>query len=817
MKIKNIYNPTKWLQKEKREKNNIWFQNKIYKATIMKNDKKKYFSLELSTIWLIIKRVFTSAIYLGILIIISIIIDKIFIVFGWKQFLLEYIKYDKETFISFLISCISIAGFLIALFYANLSGIFTSRYAFLSSRISKELLNEYTNKKYVKSIQNYIIIVLFVLLLNIIGFTTDIILATIILFLTMRIIVIFIELSKRIFTYSDTIIIGHNTMEKIISIFDKIIVGSYKYDNISFQNYHYNQANENIKSLDDLSHSLIKDNDFEGLNTLLRININLISIYSKLKNKIPYNSLWFPNIGKGKSWFTESDAEILIAVNTGTSLSPNVIRDKYFLENRLFEINERIINFFIKNQKYENMYMYFNLYHECFYAFSQDGDIEYWYKTNKKNIDFIVNNIDFKQIENNEYGIALLDLFSLFYIDISLSFTKYIKNVVNQIDNVNWNMFDYSVALKSNLLIFNNEQFTNFVKKIENEKYIERTLVTPKSYIMEFINMKICEYLECLINNHYSSIKDLDEISKSILKAKSLKGSATVNSRIVELYNKTLHQMNEIEQLYDKIKLSDKGNYKYKIIDFAEKRKEIKNIYISSIEQYTKIVVGLYFEKYKIEEMQLDFIGEVYYHLTFLMLDLIYDNDYVSFEKLYSNFACICSISHSYIRDIVSPDNNPPYVLNKYTMTTINFMNISGFAIYYSHLIEDDRWENLILEYAEKFIGNETGENKGNLVTTCKSCAEAVSNSISGITILSTSIKSSIENFVRNKNIIKYKNVGHFGQTTIDNKDKLIRNFALEDDFGFMGEFYEVYMQYCINKYLDDNKYVSKNGWEEDD
>ncbi len=817
LKIKDIYNLNKWTKKEKKEKRNIWLQNKVYKSSIKKEDSKKFVKLELSTIMLIIGKVLKSVIYLAVVMLFAFIVDKIFIMFGWKEYLVNFIHYDRDIFINLLISSVSIAGFLIALFYANLSGIFTSRYAFLSSRISKELLNEYTNRKYIKSIQNYIIIVLLVLLLNIIGIYTDIIMAIIIVVLTIRIIIIFIELSNRIFIYSNIIIIGKNTMSKIMNVFDKVMVGAYKYDNPSFQKYHNQIVIEHLKTLDDLSFSLIRDNDFEGLNTLLEINLKLISKYSRLKNKIPHNSLWFPNIGKGRSWFTENDTEISIAINTGTSLHPKAVKDTYFFENQLLEINQRIIEKLLANKKFEIIYNYFNIYHNYFNDFTYSGDIKFWYDNSADIINFMIEKINFKDLQDNNYVMGLLDLFSLLHIDICLNFSDYFQYTYSLVNNMDWNTFNYKKSLNSNTIIFNNEQFVDFIKRLDNEKYTEGKLVTSKKFILEYSNMKLSNHLDIIFDMMLSSFENLNVLSKKLLNTKSLKGTALINSRIIELNNKLLFQLNKLEKIYNTIISYDKKNYKYKTIDISKKREKIKNIYISSMEQYTKVVVGLYFEKYKIDDEQLDFIGELYYHLTYLMLDLIYENDYASFEKLYSNFACICSISAFYIKELISPDANAPYVLNKYTMATINFMNISGFAIYYSHLINDDKWEQLVLNYAENVIKEEQKENKGNFINNCKTCAEIINDSIVGITILSTNMKISMERFVRNTDIIKYKYVGDFGQTVIDNEDKLIKNFKLEKDYGFLGEFYDVYMIYCINKHFKNDKYISKFKWEEDD
>lgn len=816
MRIKNIYKYKKWFQKEKADKHKLKLENKLYKLEIKKSNSKKYFGIEFDNLKQIVKRTLIAIVYLGVLLLISMLIDKIFDYFVWKDSILEYIKYDKEMFINFLISSLSIAGFLVALFYANLSGVFTSRYAHISSRISKELLNEYANRKYVNAIQNYIIVVLLVLLLNVVGINTDITLATMIIVLTIRIIMIFIELSKRIFIYSDISIIAQATMQKMIDIIRRVQVDNYKYDNLNFQNHHYKLIDENINTLSDLSDSLIRDKDHEGLGKLLNINLVLIANYSKVKNKIPYNSLWFPNTTQTKVWFKENDSELITAINTGTSLSPKLIRDKYFFENRLFEINFKIVCFFIKENQLKNVYNYFEAYHEYFGSFSKSGDVEYWYTNLQNNIKFIIDKIDFSIVERNDYVIGLLDLISLYSIDFISDFSIYIDNLLENISKIKWKKIDRTQVLKNNAYFMNNEQFNDFVKRLENERYVEKRLVTSNEFITEYVYCQLIEQLNTYINMLPKTIDELNKISEKLLDKQLLIEPALINSRIIELNNKILYRLGILEQQYEQIKQKENGNFKYKEINFELIKQELKKHYIISVEQFSKIIVGLYFEKYDIEKNKLDFIGQAFYQLTFLMLDLIYEDDYQSFEKLYSNFAAVCSISNSYIRNVIPADWNQPYVLNKYTMSTINFMNISGFAIYYSHLKKDDRWEKLVLNYAKDIIFSETNNNKGQFITNCKTCANIYNDNLLSITLLDTGLKSSMERFVESTKILKYKYVDQFGfHRIVDFDDELIRKFNY-GEYGFSGNLFEVYLHCCINTYLkDEEKYKTKFNWAE--
>lgn len=816
MLIKNIYNSKKWKNKELKDKRKLKIQSIINIIDTKKRNIKNDFSLSLNTILLIFRKILKGIFTTMLLFLVSTAIDTIFINLNWKTSIIKYLKYDKDLFMNFLISCVSIAGFLIALFYANLSGIFTSRYVHLSSRISKELLNESTNKKYINSIQNYIIITLVILLFNVIGLNTDIVIATIIIFLTIRIIIIFIELSKRIFIFSNTVIIGRNTASKIYDIFAKIQVGSYKYDYKPFQLHNFKQVNNNINSLSDLANSLIKDKDFEGMYNLLEINLLIIANYSNIKNKIPYNSLWFPDRSQPKYWFEGDATEILIAIETGTSLSSITIRDTYFLENRLFEINQKIIANLLKEKEFKKIYNYFASYNNCFKMFSKNGDLKYWTSKNEELIKYILSNINFddKQLKDNKYIVGLIDIIGLYYIDVCNNFSDYLENSLKKLLSINWNKFDRKELLKCNNYIINNEVFSNFVQKLENERYVEKCIITKSYFCEEYIKVLIIRYLKDLIEYVSSSIEKLNTIAEKMIKLGLHKNAAIIYSRIIELNNKIDFRMKYYKKISDKLVEKEILNFKNENIEFVDINKKIKDDYVESVSKYCDVSGRLYFEKYDIDTFQIDFIGENYYHLTNLMLDLIIEDDYSNFEKLYKKFVLVCSIGDYLIGDIIPKDANPPYVISKYTMATINFMNISGLAIYYSRLKNDKRWEQLVIDNTNELVSKE--EDKERFLNKCKTSAELFESNIFSHTLVDTNLKMKIERFIRSSGLLKFKCVGPFSQKAVDSKDEIISKFEFDDMMGFIYDFYEIYLVYCVNKHCEkDRKYKAKYNWSE--
>lgn len=146
-------------------------------------------------------------------------------------------------------------------------------------------------------------------------------------------------------------------------------------------------------------------------------------------------------------------------------------------------------------------------------------------------------------------------------------------------------------------------------------------------------------------------------------------------------------------------------------------------------------------------------------------------------------------------------------------MTTINFMNISGFAMYYSHLISDARWEQLVLNYTDELLSK--GQEKEKWITICKTCAEVNENNILGVSLLGTSIKTSIQRFISDNSLIKFKSLGGFYGEIVDSDDELIQKFRYSD-MSFSYEFYEIYLYFCINTHCNDgNKYKTRNNWTE--
>ena len=233
-------------------------------------------------------------IYFGIIISIVvafIIIEKSFytIFDGKFQWIKEIINYSEDRFFQFLIATLGVAGFLIALFYANLSGVFTSKYANLDFNISKAVIEESENQRNLNGIKNYITINITLILLYILNIRGQVILALLFAIYTIKTIVVFINLSKRTFSFSNLNFITYSEIKKIHEAYSNEKIENVSNNSKELQNYLYDTAKRSFKNLMRLLEFFIREKDFNAIVEFEKNIMILLNDYAGVKEMIPYN------------------------------------------------------------------------------------------------------------------------------------------------------------------------------------------------------------------------------------------------------------------------------------------------------------------------------------------------------------------------------------------------------------------------------------------------------------------------------------------------------------------------------------------------
>lgn len=808
IRLKNTYNVKKWIKKEKRENNKLFKYNIINKIIITFTDLKKdcpdLVRLFLNYFLKIIK----SILIIYVLIKLDCCIKTLFSNNFSNIYLniSSFIKMDYNMVLTFILSCTGLAGVLLALFYANFSGIFSSKYINQSKKISATILNESVNKKYLIFIQEYIIFTLLCSFAISFGIYVGHILILIILILTAKLIVTFVNLSHRVFGLSNLSNVVYDISRNILKVINAVSYGSYQYNNYNFQAHYKKVFYQNYSTLNNLLVNCIDSKDDETLLTIANSSLYLLSEYSKIKNKIPFNSLWYDEKALVNNWFTARDDEIIMAVSTGTTLTEKTEKDQFYFENKLFDIFFQVFDYFIKIKNYDELLNLINSYRNTVLELYNIMDFN---NINRFN-DLIINKLKNVEISecDNKIIFAIYDISSLLIVDNVLSSRKIYSDIPTLIEKFVNSEKTEEDLLKCNSRFLNNNNGYSLIKKLDYERKVEKEIITPNWYIRQymlnyFYNSTVEIFKE--FYNIYSKILNLGDF---YFNKKEYTIANIYYSRGIELYNRIIYFFEQKDVLFNDIIKTNDFNY----LDFEEDSiyEKLEEEYIVNLESYGRSAgTDALIDK---DDNYVDNIGHIYYELYNNLLNLIFKNDITSFKRIYPIYLATCKIGEQSIYKLVDEKTNIDYRLNKYSQIMTQFMTLSGFAIYYSHLTSNPEWENYIKEKSE-FLKNSNG--KITEAERCLACADIRNNSFN-VSIFESNCEIKINNFIRESGIIEYKDVGMFGNKIINNKDILLRKFKFDERMGFYGKLYDIYMVNIVNEYLPkDKKYKSQSKWED--
>lgn len=809
IKLKNIYNHKKWEKKEKKETRQMKKYNFINKMIIKGrnfiNDCPQLIQLFINYCFKILK----SILIILILIKLDCCIKTLFFNKLSNIYLniSSFIKMDYNMVLTFILSCTGLAGVLLAMFYANFSGIFSSKYINQSKKISATILNESVNKKYLIFIQEYIIFTLLSSFAISFGIDVGHILILVILILTAKLIVTFVNLSHRVFGLSNLSNVVYDISRNILKAINAVSYDSYQYNNYNFQAHYKKTFYQNYSTLNNLLVNCIDSKDEETLLTIADASLYLLKEYSKIKNKIPFKSLWYDKKTLVNNWFTASDHEIIMAVSTGTTLSEKTEKDQFYFENKLFDIFFKIFDYFIKIRNYDELLNLINSYRDTVLELYNIMDFN---NTNKFN-DLIINklkNIEILECDNKKIIFAIYDISSLLIVDNVLSSRKIYSDIPGLIDKFVNSEKTEEDLLKYNSRFLNNNNGYSLIEKLDYERKVEKKIITPNWYIRQYMLNYFYNSTVEIFKEFYSLYSKMLNLADFYFSKKEYTIANIYYSRGIELYNRIIYFFEQKDELFNDIIKTNDFNY----LDFEEDLiyEKLEKEYIVNLESYGRSAgTDALIDK---DEKYVDNIGHIYYELYNNLLNLIFKNDITSFKRIYPIYLATCKIGEQSIFKLVDENTNVDYRLNKYSQIMTQFMTLSGFAIYYSHLTNNPEWENYIKEKSE-FLKN--SNEKITEAERCLACAEIRNNSFN-VSIFESNCQIKINDFIRKSGLIEYKDVGMFGNKIINNKDILLRKFKFDERMGFYGKLYDIYMVNIVNGYLPkDKKYKSQSKWED--
>ena len=707
--------------------------------------------------------------------------------------------FSEDYLYQLLLASLGISGVLIALFYANLSGVFSSKYVNLDTSLSFEILKEKENNRNIKSIRNYIIINIVLIMFCIVGIKLSYLITGLFALYTVRIVIAFINLSQRIFYFTNLNFITREECSKIYNSSRKVQKTKEHIRGIEFEQYYQNIAKGSIEKLNKLIETFIQEKDY---NAIYKFEVTIISTlynYMVTKNKIPYNSLWFEEKYKQKSMLKMGEMELVTYVNTGVIPTPEKIKNINWIEENFFSLISMGLEELIRNDKLIYAYTIMEKLDKLLTAANLCGDISNIIK--EEIVIFEKINKLFNYSEKNDFYIqAILEMESLFFLGDILKSNVYIQKCKEIIDKMKYKEIKFNNLLKKNIKIFNNEKVEKVCKQIELERKIEGKVITSERYIKEHLYALIYQQINDIYKAYIQILDYVQNVVQKMYENKKYNATKVIIAKNIEIYNKMENAYLSIEKIHKEI-IRLKKDFIW-INNIPEKFNEkLKDYKLNNILCAIKLLGNLEFDKKEDDDSQFDIFGLIFYNAYIIANDLLNNEDYERYKKIFKYLFVLSNISDIKTKTEIELNGyNTQYAINKYLKPYMYFMDIQGKMIYLSRINSDSKWEDLVKEQ------NDSIENK----IFFNSMIEY--GNIDKNRIEFDPFRDSMDrNFINNiMPKIKIENMGDiYGRERIISDDEIVQKFELG-----RYKFSEIYLCYYVNN-LSDSKYEPKFKWNE--
>lgn len=769
-----------------------------------------------------------SCILIGFLIIIEFISKYILAKIDCNiiNLLREYLNIDKELYMNFLICAIGIAGVFLALYYSNISTIYSSEYNNTPNKIRRLFAYEINNNESICKINKYIIFTSLTLFINMVGIETWYVFIIISIIKTIDIIISFINKGNGIYEYAN--------IYNVLKARKKDLIFSLRM--VSKNNYFYNNTIQDVcgknalNVLNDMSlvnnYILEKEdkNKKEAIMEYINENLYVLVIYLQDKNKIMFNSLWFQKVIKHKKWYNSDFSERGIALYTGTELQPRNISDLDWFEKRILDMNEDGIRFLIRNNCNKEIKNYLNLIIESIPFWIKYGNINLLYE----HVKIVVNEIQKKLLEcpckPESEMLEVLEFIKIIMIDFILKTREYILSIdllqYKKFTNRKYRFNDTNFK-EMNDPIINNNEFYNVYKGLKNEKKIERHIITPEWYIKQRIARvyanRLNQLIICLKKIYFLN----NEMEEKLFESSQYEYSSSFIINENELYNKIQMLYKDTNIIFQDIQNSNVVEQNIiPIIKMQDVINEINTIHNDKIPTlWTR-----HCEIWGIKKAgnARDVFGFCYNNLSEYIFSAIIKFDYDNFEKNYHNILRLAILSEISIHEeLESSTEYNDFAKLKFQFSGLNnIFKLSGYAVIVGEILNDKRWKRKIDDELEKLVNKSDTINFIEQIKRWKIAIEWLVDDIRNIEIDSTNMEMRFREAIEQSNKLKFEYIGPFGHKKIVNT-KNLEKLYYDDTLGISSDMREIFAIACLNKYLDPNdiyttKRMKLKEWEEE-
>ncbi|WP_444196134.1 hypothetical protein [Dialister succinatiphilus] len=647
--------------------------------------------------WELLKHVFISAlIALGV---------SVGILYGleWANGLLGWaLDIKASDFIAIVAAGISVAGVFLALYCSNIAAVFSARYSRAPNEVFDLFMNSFITGAGVRVVLYYIVYS-FCFIYHLWKVPeTSYLLTGFWGFFTVLIILVFGELGQKSLALTDAFKLLKREYEDIFHSLYLIENGTSLAEGEGIANIRGAVA-RSLRVMDIMEKNAISSGDFSEASLLVFMcsNVVLVWHYMTIKERIPYDSVWFPQRQVKPEWYELPGYQKKIAVQLGGVAWDQREKNYYFLEQWIHTINGRGIPRLSQNDNWTYRKEYFKFLgnylavgaplSSCSFVADRIYDIQkewitVWGLTEKsESIIVTTENIGFLYVS---YVLGVRKSIEKMDVDAIVSYVSSCKD---------FRKVDFRKAPFSNV-----EECRFFLDQINNEMIVTGETLTPDWFIRQYHAKTIFEKLDAIkADACVVEPQRMKQMLDAVYRRNEYVAAAYLLLRMREYHSKCKLLEMEIDQAKIQCRTYCKDEVTYpwmeKKLDYSHQWKVLAG---EIAEMRLPILQHLLEDRDKYTwwlQKDTTLLGGLVGMEDEWLIECIAENDFSSFTKAYATYKeIVTSYAWFIVHTIETKDRNPLWVMDQVNRPIINFIAISGYALLWSEAVGDKRWRETV-------------------------------------------------------------------------------------------------------------------------
>lgn len=404
---------------------------------------------------------------------------------------------DDSDYVTLLATVATVGGVFIGLYYAGVTATAGAVYSRVPNNVRNLLVRERVGNVYMRYLAFVTFLSLCLIGLCLFGFPRSHSAIPIVCLLSGIGIISFVKLGQHAFYLFDPTRLADSIFDYLRLWVRLASVEGFRWADPSFQYHTHKQAKSEINTLETLSAICAGEQYLNGRPyvDLARYAMLFLANYQKYKSCIPSESRWYEQRYVYRNWYQVGDTEIDIAIKTGTSIRPEVVVNKNWVEEATLPIVIQCLEVNLYAKRFDlvsELLTYLDVYLK---VLAHGGEVKEAFNLANNLAEKLasgISKLEAKHISGNESleHIGLAEHLAMLPITILLSYLKAIDNlsreqISKQLSVIRW---DSPTSLyKSEFHAYTLPQLEWLMPRLQFEQSVEDKMISPLWYQTELV------------------------------------------------------------------------------------------------------------------------------------------------------------------------------------------------------------------------------------------------------------------------------------------------------------------------------------------